>query len=176
MRSRPPLRVTAQHRQVHRTVLIVGEGEAEVLFLKHLRQAYLGDRSGGLRFTTKNAKGKGGKHVLDYTVRQRRVAAYDAVGSLLDTDTAWTEAEKRAARAAKITVFESSPCFEALLLQIAGLHAAANSALCKQQFERVFGHQAHDERVYSLHFSRQVLDGARATVHTLDTLLKFLGC
>ena len=46
----------------------------------------------------KNAKGKGGKHVLDYTIGQRKTADYDELAALLDTDTDWGDAQKAVAR------------------------------------------------------------------------------
>jgi hypothetical protein len=166
----------AKTRQTIRTVLIVGEGQAEEVFVKHVRHIYLGSRSSGLRLTVKNAKGKGGRHVLDYARRQRHIADFDDVAVLLDTDTDWTDADRRAARDAKVTVIESSPCLEAVLLRLKGQTAPLNSAACKQQFSNAFGFLAHDPRVYERHFPKNTLDLGRVQVQPLDHLLGFIGC
>lgn len=72
-------------RQVARTVLVVGEGDAEVLFLQHLKALYV-QRGSGVVVTIKNARGKGAANVVDFAARQSRNAAYDLVVALLDTD------------------------------------------------------------------------------------------
>ncbi|WP_348753881.1 hypothetical protein [uncultured Aquincola sp.] len=80
-------------RAQRRTVLLVGEGLAEQVFLGHLRALYVA--RGSKSVTVKNAKGKGGAHVLDYPVRQARQADYDEVAAVLDTDTQWGAAAWR---------------------------------------------------------------------------------
>lgn len=48
----------AVSRQVARTVLLVGEGDAEVQFMQHLKGMYV-QRGSGVVVTIKNARGKG---------------------------------------------------------------------------------------------------------------------
>jgi hypothetical protein len=50
-------------RRVLRTVLLVGEGASEVLFLEHLKRLYH-QRGSGLAIAIKNAHGKGAGHVI----------------------------------------------------------------------------------------------------------------
>lgn len=160
-------------RAQRRTVLVVGEGLAEQVFLGHLRALYVA--RGSKSVTVKNAKGKGGAHVLDYTLRQARQAAYDELAALLDTDTQWGERERTQARQKKVRVFEATPCLEALLLQI--VHPAApvgDATALKRQFEQRLGTAAHDARVYERHFSRAVLDAAGQRLPVLAALIDFL--
>lgn len=159
-------------RQVRRTALLVGEGLAEEVFLKHLKAIYV--ERGVKTVTVKNAKGKGGKQVLDYTVAQRKIADYDQEAALLDTDTDWDDAQRAHARRNRVAIFEADPCLEALLLRVAGHQPPGITAECKQAFAQRFGAAAHDERVYKQHFSRQVLEAARANVSVLDQLLHYL--
>ena len=77
-------------RQVARTVLLVGEGDAEVLFMQHLKCMFV-QRGSGVVVTLKNARGKGAAGVVDFAIRQSRNAAYDVKAVLLDTDTDWGE-------------------------------------------------------------------------------------
>lgn len=71
--------------QVRKTLLIVGEGDSEVAFLKHLRELYC---SGGVgvRVTIRNAHGKGPENVIAFAARQAGIYSYDAHAALLDTD------------------------------------------------------------------------------------------
>lgn len=159
-------------RQVRRTALLVGEGLAEEVFLRHLKSIYV--ERGAKTVTVKNAKGKGGKQVLDYTIAQRKVADYDQEAALLDTDTDWDDGQRARARQHRVTIFEAAPCLEAELLKVAGHHAPGRTAECKQVFEQRFGAAAHDERVYDQYFGRQVLDAARARVPVLQQLIEYL--
>lgn len=160
-------------RAQRRTVLLVGEGLAEQVFLGHLRALYVA--RGSKSVTVKNAKGKGGAHVLDCAVRQARQADYDEVAAVLDTDTQWGERERTHARQKKVRVFEATPCLEALLLQIvqAGVPVGDAAAL-KRQFEQRLGAAAHEPRVYERHFSRGVLDAAAQRLPLLAALIDFL--
>jgi len=54
-------------RRVARTVLVVGEGDAEVMFLQQLMSLFV-VRGSGVVVTIKNARGKGAAHVVDFAV------------------------------------------------------------------------------------------------------------
>ncbi|MDP2254448.1 MAG: hypothetical protein Q8K05_00080 [Polaromonas sp.] len=160
-------------RQVARTVLLVGEGDAELQFMQHLKGLYV-QRSSGVVVTIKNARGKGAAHVVDFAFRQSRNAAYDVKAALLDTDTDWNDKTRAVARKAKIHVMPCQPCLEAVLLQ---LHRAPvqgrMTAQLKQDFSARFGAAASDAAVLR-HFSRDVLDEARSRIAVLDELLNLL--
>jgi len=87
-------------------LLVVGEGDCEVAFLKHLRQIYCsGGR--GVTVTINNAHGKGPENVVEHTRRQARPYSYDQVVAFLDTDIAWSDQLKKAARQDKIALVGS---------------------------------------------------------------------
>ena len=167
MRGAPP------KRQVARTVLLVGEGDAEVLFMQHLKSLY-GQRGSGVVVTIKNARGKGAAHVVDFAFRQSRNAAYDVKAVLLDTDTDWNDKTRGSARKAKIHVMPCDPCLEAVLLNA---HQAPvdgrMTSLLKQDFAARFGAAASDPSILR-HFSREVLECARARIVILDQLVNLL--
>ena len=71
--------------------------------------------------TIKNAKGKGAKHVIDWTIRQAAIADYDKVAALFDTDTDWTQAVMQQATKYKVLLLKSDPCFEAMMLRLLGM-------------------------------------------------------
>lgn len=90
----------AKRRHVARTVLLVGEGDSEVVLLRHLKALYV-QRGSGVAVTIKNARGKGAAHVVDVAVRQSLNAAFDLKVALLDTDTDWNDKTRAIARKAK---------------------------------------------------------------------------
>lgn len=159
-------------RQQRRTALLVGEGLAEQVFLGHLKALYV--ERGHKQVSIKNAKGKGGAHVLDYTRRQGLQAAFDETAALLDTDTDWGDEQRASARKWGIEVIEAQPCLEALLLRIAGQRVPHGTDACKKAFAKKFGSPAHETAVLERHFTRAVLDKAGPTVPALDQLMRFL--
>ena len=57
------------------TILLVGEGHAEVALLTHLKGLYA-SRGSGVAISIRNARGKGAAYVVNYAIRQTRNAAY----------------------------------------------------------------------------------------------------
>jgi hypothetical protein len=162
----------APARQVRHTVLLVGEGLAEVGVLNLIKALYVA--RGSKAVTVKNAKGHGGRAVLDYAHRQSRAADYDETAVLLDTDADWDDAQRALAKRSKITVFEATPCLEAVLLRIAG-HAVPHSTThCKRDFKNHYGAEAHEFGLIERHFDQAVFDAARDRVPVLDSLIGYL--
>lgn len=160
-------------RQVARTVLMVGEGDAEVLFLKHLKDLYV-QRGSGVVVTIKNARGKGAAHVVDFAIRQSRNTAYDLVITLLDTDTDWNDKTRALARKGKVHTSPCQPCLESVLLDIHQAPVRDHlTAQLKQDFQARFGAPAHDPMAWR-HFNRGVLEAARPRVQVLNSLVHVL--
>ena len=161
-------------RQVARTVLVVGEGQAEEFFLRHLASIYV-QRGSGVQVTIKNARGKGALHVVDVAIRQSRNADYDERAALLDTDVGWDQVTEKLARKGRIRVFPATPCLEALLLQI-HQHRVENrtTAQLKTAFVGEFGRAASDQSLYAQHFDNERLEEARKRLPLLQNLLSLL--
>jgi hypothetical protein len=159
----------AVRRRAARTVLLVGEGDAEVLFLQHLKSLYV-QRGSGVAVTIKNARGKGAAHVVDFARRQSSNAAFDAVAALLDTDTDWSDKTQAAARKARVQVITCEPCLEAVLLAVhqRPVQGRSSAQLKKDFFDR-FGAHAH-QAAYALHFDTPVLTQAHARVQVMQQL------
>ena len=167
------MRLIPKARQVARTVLLVGEGDAEVQLIQHLKRLYV-ERGSGVVVTIKNARGKGAGHVVDFAFRQSSNAAYDVKAALLDTDTDWNDRTRASARKAKVHVIPCQPCLEAVLLTTR--HAkieGRTTAQLKQDFAVRFGAAASDASALR-HFSREVLNEARSRITVLDELLNLL--
>ena len=159
-----------QHR-VRKTLLIVGEGDSEEAFLKHLRDLYCSGGA-GVAVTVRNAHGKGPENVIDHAVRQAKIYSYDARAALLDTDIKWTDKLKKDARKAKINMIGSTPCFEGLLLSILGKRPADQCADCKKAIQQLIDIDLTERKTYAKHFPKAVLDAARLKVLELDLLLQ----
>lgn len=161
-------------RVARKTLLVVGEGYAEVAFLKHIRNLYTCGGA-GCSMAIANARGKGAQHVIAYTIRTARTTAHDQVATLLDSDTDWNEKVEALARTKKISVLLSQPCLEAPLLHIYGAASEQSTAEHKKDFRGRFGGDAHDERLLEKCFPKEVLDDARGRVPVLAQLLTLLG-
>jgi hypothetical protein len=160
-------------RQVARTVLLVGEGDAEMLFIQHLKGLYV-QRGSGVVVTVKNARGKGAGHVVDFAFRQSHNAAYDVKAALLDTDTDWNDKTRAMARKAKVHVVPCQPCLEAVLLQVQGESVAGRTtAQLKRDFVAWFGVAASDASVLR-YFSREVIEAARSRVSVINELCRLM--
>jgi hypothetical protein len=157
-----------------RTMLIVGEGRDEEAFLNHLKRLYV-PRGCGLTVTIKNARGKGALHVIDWTARQIANANYDAVAALLDTDTDWNSKTDRLARAKKIQVLKSEPCFEAMMLRLIGKPAVGDAHALKKQFAVWVNNDATQSRHYEEHFGHDPLQAGKCNERTIEELLKLFG-
>lgn len=161
------------HRSVARTVLLVGEGDAEELLLRHLKALFV-FRGSGVAVTIKNARGKGAQHVVSFAVRQSRNAEYDEVLALFDTDAAWTEQVRAQARKGRVRLLPCEPCLEALLLQAFGHKTEGfTSQQLKQKFQGVFGRPAHDDN-YLRDADALFFEAAQQRAPGIATLLSLL--
>lgn len=154
-----------------RTLLLVGEGYHEAAFLQHVKQLYA-PRGCGLAVTIKNARGKGAKHVIDWTIRQSANTAYDSVAAMLDTDTDWNATVAKRARQKKICVLTCDPCFDAVLLRLLDLPAVGDARTLKRTLAPHLGNDPTDHRNYVDRFSRASLEDGRERELVLDTLLR----
>jgi hypothetical protein len=156
-----------------RTLLIVGEGDTEVAFLHHVKALYA-PRGCGLRVSIKNAHGKGAKHVVEWTAKQRGIADFDTVAALLDTDQDWSDSVAKKAKSARILVLKSEPLFEAMMLRLLGQSDVGDSKTLKSRFAPLVDNDPLRPENYAAHFGRQCLDSntAEATITTLLSLFK----
>ncbi len=157
-----------------RTLLIVGEGYHEEAFLNHVKQLYA-PRGCGLSVTIKNARGKGAKHVIDWTIRQAAVAKYDVVAAMLDTDTDWTDAVAKLAKTKRIQVLASKPCFDAVMLRLLNQNPPMGASACKQQLAPFVNHDPTQRQNYAFHFNAECLEAGRERESTIDDLLRLMG-
>ena len=157
--------------KAQRTLLIVGEGYHEEAFLNHVKQLYA-PRGCGLAVTIKNARGKGAMHVIDWTSKQRDIAAYDMVAAMLDTDKDWSPKVAKQAKSNKIQVLASDPCFDAVMLRLLDLRAEDEAKVMKRALAPYLNHAPTDRQSYAEHFGKERLEAGRGKEPTIDALLK----
>jgi hypothetical protein len=177
MTLRPPVKI----RSVKETLLIVGEGDADIAFVRHVKRTYAD--SLGRAVQEHNAKGKGGKNVLETALRRanNNNRAYDKVVLLLDIDTDWDDAARAKARRSRVgkrgrlDVIESNPCLEAWLLKILGVETEGDTRHMKREFRMRIGCEAHEPNWMGRLLNRDVLDQARERVSQLADLMNHMG-
>lgn len=170
----------ARTRSVKETLLIVGEGEADIAFVRFVKRMYAD--SLGRAVQEHNAKGKGGRNVLETALRRaNNNRAYDKVVLLLDTDTDWDDAcrakagRSRIGRRGRLDVIESVPCLEAWLLSILGIDTEGDTRHMKREFKRHTGCEAHEPDWMARLLTRDLLDQAREKVPQLADLMNHMG-
>jgi hypothetical protein len=161
------------HRAQRQTLLAVGEGKAEVAFLKHLKQIFCSGGN-GVAVTIRNAHGKGPGNVIATAIGASSSASYDKKVCLLDTDLEWTLENKREAQRKKIELVGSAPCLEGLLLRILGKVVPRDSSACKKQLRDVTQKNMFEPEDYVVNFSYECLQGVRAGIEELEMLLRLL--
>lgn len=159
--------------KAQRTLLIVGEGYHEEAFLNHVKQLYA-PRGCGLSVTIKNARGKGAKHVIDWTIRQIANVDYDTVAAMLDTDTDWTPTIAKQAKSKKIQVLASDPCFDAVMLRLLGKTPAGDAKTMKKQLAPFVSNDPTQRQNYAAHFGPECLEAGCAHEPAIDALFRLL--
>lgn len=159
--------------KTNKTLLLVGEGYNEVAFLRFLKSNLVA-RSSGLTVTIKNAKGKGAKHVIEWTIRQMSNAQYDHVGVLFDTDTDWNQIVEKKAKSKKLILLKSEPCFEKMMLRLLNVQSENGTKALKKQFLE-FVSDPSDFRSYEHKFPISYLIQNRHANEAINTLLTLFG-
>jgi hypothetical protein len=157
--------------RAQQTLLIVGEGRHEEAFLLHMKSVFI-TRGCGLEVTTKNARGKGARHVIAHTIRQSSNVEYDNVAALFDTDQDWSETVAALANRNQIQMLKSDKCLEEMLLRVLKLNCRGNSNELKKRLAKHLAGDATNSVSYSRCFTRDVLERTEeSTVLELISLL-----
>ena len=161
-------------RRVKWSVLAVGEGDAEVAFLQHLKQCYI-SRGCGSSLTVKQAFGKGARNVVLHAIRYSDGQDYDRCIALFDTDVDYTEEVRQMARRAKIVTIPSEPCLEGFLLKCSGDDRRRCSDEHKTEFIRRFGGRVQDVGIIPNVFDRVALEAIRDREYLIHKLINTFG-
>jgi hypothetical protein len=157
-----------------KTVLIVGEGDADKAFLNYLKSLYVTRRC-GVSVTIRNAFGKDPDNVVETVIGQSRNAKFDLKAALLDTDLPWTPALMKKVRQNQIHLIGSRPCLEGLLLNILRQHVPEASNECKTRLHSQLGGNPTEPGSYAPLFVKALLEDRCGAIVELNNLLRLFG-
>lgn len=161
-------------RQANKTLLVLGEGLGEEMFLKHLKSLYY---VVGVAITIR--KGKGGTPNDVVTSAYKTPGAFDRKIVIIDNDKSRTEMQKARTEAKRrgIELFENTPCLEGLLLIVLDKKIEGhNSEWCKNKFESEYiDKKKRVEPVeYIKLFPKKLLDDKRNKIKELSNLISIM--
>lgn len=158
------------------TVFGFGEGEAERVFLRHLRGLYA---SGRTSVKIDAAGGKDLSYILEKAVRVRGGIPYNHSFLLIDTDREWVTHLKIKAKKKGIELIGSSPCLEGLLLSILepGINYGSRlSGDCKKRFQDTY--LQADRMITDVDckrlFSNTILNRAKTNIQPLRRIIEIM--
>ncbi|MGE9270993.1 MAG: RloB domain-containing protein [Verrucomicrobiales bacterium] len=156
-------------RHTRHTTLIVVEGDTELALVNYLKG--LCGRNCGTRVTIENAHGGSGDTVLKLAIK--RCKPFDVSACLYDTDRAPTiKKHIRKAKQLDIQEIKSTPCIEALLLEIQGEKVPASNEDCKRAMQRIVGDDNLTEvATFEKYFPQDLIERRSSEVSQLGALM-----
>jgi len=158
-----------------KSILLFGEGKTEAVFLAYLCQLY---RSPGIITKVEHGRGGSDRTVVLAAIKIARLADYSGVLVLLDSDRADEPVPAEWCEEHQLFIKRSSPCLEALLLEILGdrkfpklRNGARASAQCKSHFQTAYLGTDRSGQVLGrlknglqARFPKELLDDARLRI------------
>lgn len=151
------------------TLLIVGEGQHDKAFIKHMKSIY-DDRNNGQHLTIHSADGGSPNDIIKNTQRKYLHTGYDRSVILMDSDVQIRQQDWDLARKCGIQLILSTPnCLEGMLLEVLNQRVPANftSAQCKAQLRPYLSGEPVFPDSYNPAFAKPVLDAS-----TKDQIVK----
>jgi hypothetical protein len=152
----------SKRRTVKQTLLLVGEGEAEKAFFRHLINIYSPKH---IEITPQAAYGCKAKVILNEAKRYGTLAKYDRKCVLLDTDQGWPQRAKSLAPG--FSIFGTKPCLEGMLLSILGKNVQLTGKCPKEDMKPYLEGRDTDPLSYGK-FTKVLLDSKRTQVKLQD--------
>lgn len=164
-----------KRRQANKTLLILGEGMGEEMFLKHLKKLYCCNTNVAIKII----KGKGGDAQNIIIDADKIPGDFDKKIVILDNDKPKHEmaSARKEAKSKNIELIENTPCLEFLLLSILDAKAdKTNSSNCKKQFENNFINKTKraEPHEYGKLFTKKLLEEKRKSIDALDKILTIM--
>ncbi len=152
-RSNPNKR---KHREARKTAQIVVEGFTEEAFCKYLKSVFA--RDCGINVEIHNSRGGSPMDIVRSALTR---PGFDRTLVVYDTDLDLPETWAAKARKAGHEMVPSTPCIEALFLEILGERVPTNTNECKRAFSKhMTDQQKCDYRTYDKVFSEELLAGS----------------
>lgn len=166
------IRTQKRTRKTNQTVLIVGEGDAEIAFLTHLKHLF-NARDSGLSCTIRNAHGKGPERILKLPKRLAGSIQYDHLAVFLDTDIPLPNDAWIKVNAPGVEALVSEHCIEFFLLRLLGESPPHETKACKRLMKQS-GMDLLNASWYEARFTKSVLEQQRDRFPTLRRLIEIL--
>ena len=166
------IRTQKRTRKTNKTVLIVGEGDAEVAFLTHLKHLF-NARDSGISCTIRNAHGKGPERILKLPKRLAGPIQYDHLAAFLDNDIPLPNDAWIKAHAHDVEALVSEHCIEFFLLRLLGESPPNETKACKRMMKQS-GMNLLNSACYEARFPKSVLEQQRDRFPTLRRLIEIL--
>jgi len=161
------------------SLLMVGEGPAERFFLQHLKSLFW-CKNCGHNVTVDNAHGGSPEdvvHQADILLFQR---AYCRCAIVLDGDipskpNTFKDILEKYPKI-EISIIQSMPCIEGLMLEILEGKYPKTSRQCKSLFRRkhISGHHFRNPRQYEKLFPKELIEEAAIRIKPLEKMIRFL--
>ncbi|OWQ47968.1 hypothetical protein CDL60_05085 [Roseateles noduli] len=161
-------------RKVKWTVLAVGEGDAEVAWLNHLKDAYF-SRACGSTIKIQQAYGKGAANVIKQAITYAADRGYSRCMAVFDTDKDYSEEVAALARKNRLISIPSEPCLEGFLLRLHGDTKVRTSEQHKRRFEQRFGARVQETGVLRSHFGVAFIESIRDAEPLVHLLINTFG-
>ncbi|MBU1620503.1 MAG: hypothetical protein KJ556_06710 [Gammaproteobacteria bacterium] len=159
------------------TLLIVGEGQQDKAFIKHMKSLY-DDRNNGQHLTIHSADGGSPNDIIKATQRKYLHADYDRSFILMDSDIPVRQQDWDLARKSGIELILSTPlCLEGMLLDVLNQKVPANftSTQCKATLRPYLSGEPVFPGSYNPTFDKAVLDAStKAQIIKLRQLISHL--
>ena len=143
-------------REARKTVQIVVEGFTEEAFCKYLKSEFAWNC--GINVEIHNSRGGSPMDIVRSALTR---PGFDRTLVVYDTDLDLPETWAAKARKAGHEMVPSTPCIEALFLEILGERVPTNTDECKRAFSKhMTDQQKCDYRTYGKVFSKELLAGS----------------
>ncbi len=168
------------------SILLFGEGKADAVFLAHLRDLY---KAPGTAIKVEHGWGGSVHTVVQGALKIASLADYSGVVILLDSDRDDEPVPPDWSKDPRAVIKYSSPCLEALLLEILSddklstlRHGASASARCKSYFHGTYlGTDRSGQvlgrlkKILQTRFTLLLLEDARARIPVLNEIIRAIG-
>lgn len=158
------------------TVLAIGEGHSDAVFLDYLKSLYV-VRGCGLSVTVANTYGGGPSAIILEALKVQTRGSFDRSFVLMDTDIEWPKAEVELAGSRNLVLFGSKPCLEGLWLDIidpSTLWMTCSSKTCKAAWKDRYFDSTKAVRLADLVKSlpMNAIEAARKRISILDDIIR----
>ncbi len=155
------------------TLIVVGEGQHDKAFLKHMQGIYDG-RETGQKVTIDFSSGGSPHDIIKDSIKKVGHIGYDKKYIVMDSDVAINSKDLKKAKEGKFTILQSEPiCLEGMLLDVLQQKIPNTAQQCKKILHPQLSGQPTEVKSYSPLFDKPVLDVTnKQTIVTLRELLQ----